>query len=361
MKAIDIESRYRAALDELVQRKTVAEFALLRLRATTLPWTDTELALREGAPVTILANGHCSTMPGFGRGGGAKFYLWRRIVPGGEVVKGTRDTTSFVAERSGRLELAILHGEWSSRSGDLATPPDLYNLAEGELQVAVIVWADGNDAGQGLQRLRNLVGEQDILVDTEIERLAHPVKRPDGWSYLWLLGESDTFSTGAGGTPTIECCTRADAAILRREVSLATSEDATLNWRWRIDQLPSSLREDELNQHDYLSVAVEWDSGKDITYMWSTSLPVGTVFTCPIPQWAPRETHVVVRSGAEGIGSWVEESRNLHRDYVEILKQPPGRIVAVWLIAVSLFQHGEGRAEIGPIRIDAGGRSHSVV
>jgi hypothetical protein len=360
MKAIDIETRYRAALEELVRRKAVAEFALLRMPAKALPWTDSGLALSKGASVSMLASGHCSTMPGLGRGGGAKFYLWRRITPGGEVVKGTRDTTSFVAERAGRLELAILHGEWSSRAGDLATPPDFYALAEGDLNVAVVVWANGSDAAHGLRQLRELVGDDDILVGTELDRLAHPVKRPDGWSYLWLLGESDTFSAGKT-SGTIACCTRADAAILRREVSLATPEGTTLTWRWRIDQLPSSLREDELNQHDYLSVAVEWDSGKDITYMWSTSLPVGTVFTCPIPQWAPRETHVVVRSGAAGLGSWIEETRNLHRDYLEILKQPPGRIVAVWLIAVSLFQHGEGRAEIGPIRIDGGGRSHAIV
>ena len=363
MRALDIESVYGAALAELEARGAVAAHATLRLPATALPWTDTGIDLAAGASVTLLAAGHCTTMPGFGRGAGAKFYLWRRIVPGGDVAKGTRDTTSFVAERSGRLELAILHGEWSSPQGDLATPAELYGLAEGELQVAVIVWRDGIDpVAHGLRQLRELIGDDDVLVGAELERFAHPVKRPDGWSYLWLLGESDTFApVHAGGATTIACCTRMDAAILRKPVTLDTTADTTLTWRWRIDQLPSSLREDELNQHDYLSVAVEWDAGKDITYFWSSELPVGTVFTCPIPQWAPRETHVVVRRGTEGLGEWCEESRNLHRDYVDILKEKPGRIVAVWLIAVSLFQHGEGRAEVGPIRIDAAGRSYEIV
>ena len=49
------------------------------------------------------------------------------------------------------------------------------------------------------------------------------------------------------------------------------------------------------------------------------------------------------------------------RDYVDILGEKPGRIVAVWLIAVSIFQHGEGRAAFGPIHIDAGGWQQDFV
>ena len=174
----------------------------------------------------MLATGHCTTMPGFGRGAGAKFYLWRRIVPGGEVAKGTRDTTSFIAERSGRFELAILHGEWSSRDGDLATPPELYGLADGELQVVVIVWARPASTRRrtGFVSSATLVGDDDVLVGAELERFAHPVKRPDGWSYLWLLGESDTFApVASGAATTIACCTRMDAAILRQPISLDTA------------------------------------------------------------------------------------------------------------------------------------------
>jgi hypothetical protein len=351
-----MEGRYGAALEDLRRDGRVSGYAFLNMPATILPWTDTGLTVGRGATVTLLAAGHCSTMPGLGRGGGPQFYLWRRIAPGGEVAKGGRATTSFACERSGRLELAILHGEWTSPAGDLATPPEMYTLAEGGLQVTAIVWAPGVDAASGLASLRGLVGDDDVLVEAELQRLAHPVRRPDGWSYLWLLGDSDIFTPDRlDGHDVIKCCTRADVAILKRRCKLDTTEDATLSWRWRIDKLPSAVREDELNHHDYLSVAVEWESGKDITYMWSASLPVGTVFTCPIPQWAPRESHVVVRSGANEVGFWCEEQRNLYRDYVDVLGEKPGRIVAVWLIAVSIFQHGEGRAAFGPIRIDAGG------
>jgi len=79
---------------------------------------------------------------------------------------------------------------------------------------------------------------------------------------------------------------------------------------------------------------------------------VGTVFTCPLPTWAPRETHMVVRSGAAGLGSWQSEKRNLYQDYKAALGDPPKRIVGVWLIAVSIFKHGEGIAEFADMKIN---------
>jgi hypothetical protein len=272
------------------------------------------------------------------------------------VAKGTQDTTSFRAERAGRLELGVLHGEWKTPSGEFATPVEAYAAASGALDAAVIRWASGVEPELGLAALRARFGP-DRIVDAELARLHHPVRRPAGWEYLWLLGESDTFSArAADGRGAIACHTRDDAAILRRALDLPTSEDATLSWRWRIDALPSREPEDALLRHDYLSVAVEWESGQDLTYLWSSGLEPGRVFRCPIPQWTPRETHVVVRSGATGLGSWQGESRRLHDDHVQILGAPPGRIVGVWLIAVSLFQHGEGRAEFDSLVLRSAGR-----
>ena len=59
---------------------------------------------------------------------------------------------------------------------------------------SAIVWAPGVDAASGLASLRGFVGDDDVLVEAELQRLAHPVRRPDGWSYLWLLGDSDIFT-----------------------------------------------------------------------------------------------------------------------------------------------------------------------
>ena len=115
-----------------------------------------------------------------------------------------------------------------------------------------------------------------------------------------------------------------------------------------MDQLPSKTREDNLITHDYLSIAVEFDNGQDITYY--CELPVGTGFRCPIPTWTARETHVVARSGTEGLGQWFNEERDVYRDYGEKIGGAlPAKIVRVWLIAVSLFQRTEGKCQYADI------------
>jgi len=40
--------------------------------------------------------------------------------------------------------------------------------------------------------------------------------------------------------------------------------------------------------------------------------------------------------------------------------EPPARIVAVWLIAVSLFQHGRGEAEFAQIELSSAGERVEV-
>ncbi len=123
-----------------------------------------------------------------------------------------------------------------------------------------------------------------------------------------------------------------------------------LRWAWRMEELPSKVREDVLLTHDYLSIAVEFDNGQDITYYWSAELPEGTGFRCPIPTWTARETHVVARSGREGLGQWLREDRDVLADYEAKIGGPlPGKIVRVWLIAVSLFQHTEGKCDYADI------------
>ena len=140
------------------------------------------------------------------------------------------------------------------------------------------------------------------------------------------------------------------------------SEDAKLEWRWRVDSLPSALPEHIQPTHDYLSIAVEFENGQDLTYFWSASLPKDTVFKCPLPWWAARETHWVVRSGREELGTWVGEMRSLKADYVQAIEGTvPSKIVRVWLIANSVFQRGHGEARFADIWLTSGGVRRQIV
>lgn len=98
---------------------------------------------------------------------------------------------------------------------------------------------------------------------------------------------------------------------------------------------------------------MEFDNGRDLTWMWSAELPVGRTFRCPLGWWRDWETHTVARSGTAGLGQWLSERRKVLAEYRDALGEPAAqRIVAVWLIANSVFQRAEARATFRNIAVE---------
>jgi len=355
----EIARRWReliAALPDSL-RARVLDSAVWILPASTPPWTDTGLHLEAGDVFSLFAAGRVERLPGLGLWNGPRSVLWGRVGGKGPLLNGSQDAATFQAPDSGNLELGLGLAEWTTPDGD--ADPAIHAVAGGEIAVLVIRWRGG--AGAGLDALAQAAPDEPLFAAAR-QGFHHPVARPEGWSYLWFLGEADIFTTGEHeGSPTICVHCDDDVGILQTPVSLDFTPDTTLRWRWRIDALPSEVAEDSLLTHDYLSLAVEFGNGLDLTYYWSAALAPGTHYRCPLPSWDQRETHWVVRSGHEGLGAWHDEARPLHDDYRVAVGEPPARIVRVWLIAVSLFQRGLGEAEFGGIEIHAGGRVHRVL
>jgi hypothetical protein len=342
-----------------VRARAVAEARVVRLPGNVPPWTDTGMRIAKGDEVSVLAEGRVFTSEAAGLWFRPRFALWTRVGGRGPIWTGTRDTQSFRAERDGALELAVYNGEWKTPDGVLATPLEAYAGVTGAIEALVVRWR--GEARAGLEAVQSAApGEP--LIAAELERLASPAIRPAGWSYLWFIGQSETYrAQRAAGSHSISCRCEDDAAILRRLIDVPLAPDTEIRWRWKIDRLPSAAPEDTLLCHDYLSVALEFENGRDLSWFWSSSLPVEKSFACPIPQWTPRETHLVVRSGSSGLGAWQSERRRVQDDYRAAIGEPPQRIVAVWLIANSVFQHGAGIAEYADIAIEGGGKTLEVI
>ena len=179
---------------------------------------------------------------------------------------------------------------------------------------------------------------------------------PQGWSYLPELGAKDIFQLvprpASGPAPQMHVLTQRDVGILTRPASLPLDAATTLSWRWKMTRLPSAVAEDVTPGHDYFSIAVKFDNGQDLTYMWSAVLPVEHGFRCPLRNWKDRETHVVVRSGQGDFGRWLAEERNVLADYARhVGGPPPARITEVWLIANSSIQRTEGAMDYADITV----------
>lgn len=324
--------------DRVAANEEVAEVLQIHLPASQPPWIDSGLQLRAGEQVTWLAEGRCILLEEARLWMGPRYALWARIGDDGEIFNGTRASHTFRAARDGTLWLATYQGEWADRFGALATPVEAYAGLSGGFDVSLIRWR--GDAAAGLA---TLAGEP--IVRSELERLTHPHRPPAGWSYLWFLGEAEVFrSAEVEGRPAIEVVADDDLGILQKPIDAPLTSETRLEWRWCVSELPAKSAEDTLPTHDYVSLALELDNGRDLTWYWSAAMPAESHYHCPLPQWTARETHLVVRSGAEGLGEWHSESRRVRADYERAIGEPPARIVAAWLIVVSLFGHRRARA-----------------
>lgn len=370
----EFQSRLAALLDS-IPPNTLQGYAFFSVPANEPPWFDTGLDLRAGEHITALAVGSAILSSELDLLFYPDMQLWYRVGETGNVFRGTRQSHSFMASEPGRLYFgSYFPGEWATRTGGLSVGTDAYRQMQGGLDVLVLRWAV--PPLEGLKRILS-VGDVGSLLASEIDRLQNAVKPPSGWEYLWFLGQSEIYGAGPvspARRPSIACHTHRDAAILHKDVSVPLSADTRLCWSWKMDTLPCQLPENVLENHDYLSIAVEFDNGQDLAFFWSSQLPVDTGFRCPIPTWTARETHVVARSGSSLLGRWLDEERPLHTYYQRfvgtIVKPdeshdprvvaPPTRIERIWLIANSMFRRQEGRCEYGAIELQTAGKTIRV-
>jgi hypothetical protein len=338
----------------------------VRLPATEPPWRDTGIDVEPGDCLTYLAVGRVYASRALDIWVGPKNQLWTRIGPQGAIRSSSRDSDTIEADDLGPGRLFFgnyFPNDWSDPSGARLQPDDVYAGVSGEIRILVIAWQA--PVRDGLEALRREADPHGI-VSGEIDRLDHATRPPAGWHYLWSLGQSEIFrgEPDEDGAPGIRCDVQGDVGILQKEVDVPLTPDTEISWEWTVDRLPGLLREDTVPSHDYLSLAVEFDTGWDITYYWSKSLPTGTGYVCPLPNWKHREFHVVVRSGDAELGKPLGERRNLHRDvdrYLQGLGERPRRIVRVWLIANSVFKRRRGLCRFSRIQIHAGGSDTIVL
>ena len=352
----ELRDRFSAVLDR-APMGLISGYAFVSMPAGPPAWLETGVECVADEAVTLFATPGTPPPSTDGLQALPELRLWHRVGADGEAVCGTRSSHTFVPVRSARLFLAAgvvdveaMMADSPLETGEFVAPPL-------ERCVLVIRWAD--DPHAGLKALCAEAGaDADVgaLLDSELARYESTIELPSGWEYPAYGGPQEQFAGDTRRTerPIIGCYTRAAAAVLRKDAPLPLLPGTKLRWAWRIQQLPSRVREDSVATHDYLSIALEFDNGRDLSYYWSAELPVDTGYQCPLPGWGHRETHVVIRCGMEGLGEWHNEERDVYADYSRHVGEPPSRIIRVWLLAVTPFQPSEGQCDYAGIELDNG-------
>ncbi len=339
-------------LEAIVAKAKSPELVAYRsfeITASDLPWLNLGLNVAKGQQLTFLLGGRMwlSREHDLWFEPGVVFHARSRGAK--PIYNPMTNTGTMIAAHDGAIEIARSAGEWADDGGTLWTPVADYKKADVRLFGIALLWR--GDAAQGL---KSLAAHGDVagLLQTEIARLESGRALPEGWSNFYMFGGGPgIFDRGGDGE--IICRSQKTVGILQRPAPAPLAPGARLNWRWMIQDLPSTLPEDQAATHDYLSVGVEFDDGQDLTYLWSEGLPQGKVFRCPLPRWTPIETHMVIRSGRADLGKWLAEERDLHADYAAHIGGPAKAIVRVWLLAVTVFQRHVGACRFADIQLSS--------
>lgn len=348
---------FHKRINDVVKKSTTNMVRSVNFSITPndLPWSQTLGKVKAGQHVTFLLSGRWWILKehNYWVDPGVAFYA---RISGGTMYNPANNTGTMLADRDGTLEIARTVGQFKNAKGELFPSEEQYKATEGLIEGIAFIWE-----GEPLDGLIPLsaAGDVDGLVLAEINRINYQQLLPAGWSYMYMFGDSGIYKEGREGE--LECNSHKNVGILQYNIEAPLTADLKLDWKWIVDKLPSPVAEDQILTHDYLSIAVEFDDGKDITYMWSSEMAEGTAFQCPLPRWAEFETHIVQRSGTKLMGKKVQESRNIFNDYKDHIGGSASNITRIWLIANTVFMRGAGRCSYSDIVISQNGQKTTII
>lgn len=332
---LEASKRPIAAPDESMATNSRGEAAVIAFSDTSVGWINTDLTVEAGETILFQTEGLWEIE---GLRLQARSVIWYRVGDQGNAYNLAANRFLFTSEGSGDLYVTVrpVGIYWDSPQG--AYPAEFDALP-------------GLDTGLSLRIFQN-----------PDEKLAIQ-EPPQGFSYHFNLGQSEAWSDGTvDGQYTVFGEPKDDMGIIKAELDLPISADTVFSFEWNYQAMPAAMAETNIPGHDYLSVALEFENGQDLTWMRSKFLPAGEHFRCPLPWWDERETHFVVEDASSPLATWQTHQRNVLADYAAAVPGDlPQRIVGVWFIANNVFAKQPARALFRNVKIMQDGKELPLI
>lgn len=194
-----------------------------------------------------------------------------------------------------------------------------------------------------------LAQHQDMLEVGKFSVMTEGNSLPDGWKPLTfkkVTRHTQYEVIRDGPVAVVKAISEASASGLTKEVMINPQDYPIVRWRWKVENL---LQKSNVNRKDgddyparlYITFAYEPDKvglGRKLkykagqalfgdipigalNYIWDGKSPIGTFVDNAFTDFAKM---IVVQSGAQRIGTWVAEERNVYEDYkVAFGEEPP--------------------------------------
>ena len=155
-----------------------------------------------------------------------------------------------------------------------------------------------------------------------------------------------------GDTLVVKAVSEAAASGLTRKIAIDLNKTPILHWRWKVDNVIQKSDVTRKEGDDYaariyitfsyeqdkagLGKALKYNAGEllfgsdlpsgAINYIWESKTPKDTIVDSA---YTDSVKMIVVKSGTEKTGQWVEESRNVYEDYKNSFDEEPPMISGV--------------------------------
>ena len=179
-----------------------------------------------------------------------------------------------------------------------------------------------------------------------------------------------------GESVVVRARSEAAASGLAREIRIDPREYPVVRWRWKAENLlqKSDIRSKQGDDYPArLYITFEYEPDKigagrrakyrlgrlvfgdipiaALNYVWDGKAPAGTLVDNAYTDFAKM---IVVRSGAESVGAWVEEERNVYEDYRKAFGGEPPMINGVAIMTDTDNTGESATAYYGDITFHAG-------
>jgi hypothetical protein len=156
------------------------------------------------------------------------------------------------------------------------------------------------------------------------EDVYYKIQEEENNLYLRAQTKSDAVNFGR----------KAIIKFRNRDINANLRLHKKLRWRWRIHNLPSGSNERKNDTNDSaaavrLVFGTSPLSGKSLKYIWSETLPAGTIIK------SKGQYVIVLRSGKENLGEWVWEEVNAYEDYRRLFGGDPRPVDLLGLLTDS--------------------------
>lgn len=159
---------------------------------------------------------------------------------------------------------------------------------------------------------------------------------PSEWEIKEWKGKADIQVVKDNTTYALRMRSMNTLVAIHKKISLDIKDYPMLNWQWKVTKMPvgGDVRKKDTNDQagQIYVIFPKFPSqinSRMVGYIWDTNAPVGIDVTS---QKRSTVKYIVVESGANNLGKWLIEKRNVYNDYKRLFNEEPPMVGSIALM-----------------------------